>query len=161
VLSLAWVGCAAAASVLAVIAIRQVSRLIELRRQARAALEGAGAGSPASAGAREAGAERLLASASMALRARAHAEQGDFRQAIRYLFLATLSRLEETRHITYVPHKTNGAYLREVAGRADIVRALRSFSRIFDRSWYGESRPERGEFDVASTHYEQVLRATG
>ena len=150
----AWVLFAVAAAVLAVFVTRQIRHLLEVRRLAGRAEDAARTATPTQAP------ERLLPSAHMAQRAREHCERGDFKQAIRYLFLAALSRLEETRHVTYVPHKTNHAYLAEVAGQADIVQVLRPFILIFDRTWYGEHGPARPEFDVVNGYYRQVVRST-
>lgn len=152
---LAWVLFAIASAVLAVFVFRQVRHLIEVRRLSRRVEE------PAPASTAPEALERLLPSEQMARKAREFAAQGDFKQAVRYLFLAALSRLEEAQYVTYVPHKTNRAYLKEVAGRGDLIQALRPFILVFDRTWYGEHRPVRGEFDVAHTYYRQVVRSTG
>jgi hypothetical protein len=68
-------------------------------------------------------------------------DAGEYRLALRALFLATLAHLGERRMIAIAKSKSNGDYVRELALRArDRPELRRSFdeqSRVFDRSWYG------------------------
>jgi hypothetical protein len=68
-------------------------------------------------------------------------DAGEYRLALRALFLATLAHLGERRMIGIAKSKSNGDYVRELALRArDRLELRRSFdeqSRVFDRSWYG------------------------
>lgn len=68
-------------------------------------------------------------------------DAGEYRLALRALFLATLAHLGERRMIAIAKSKSNGDYIRELALRArDRLELRRSFgeqTRVFDRSWYG------------------------
>lgn len=63
--------------------------------------------------------------------------QGNYRLAVRLLYLQTLKRLSEAGQIQYKPEKTNQQYVYELAGspqQADFERLTRQFEFI----WYGD-----------------------
>jgi hypothetical protein len=68
-------------------------------------------------------------------------ESGDYRLAMRALFLATLAHLGERKLISISRTKSNGDYLRELGYRARQQQELQSrfgdSVRSFDRAWYG------------------------
>jgi hypothetical protein len=68
-------------------------------------------------------------------------DAGDFRLALRALFLATLSHLGERRMLAIVKSKSNGDYVRELALRARDRTEMRGrFTENvhrFDWAWYG------------------------
>jgi hypothetical protein len=68
-------------------------------------------------------------------RATALAEAGNYRQAMRYLYLATLLWLDEQRVLRYDPALTNREYLRRVD--VPLSEALLPVVDLFDRVWYG------------------------
>ena len=79
------------------------------------------------------------------IRAAERADEGDYRLALRYLFLATLLSLQEHGILELQPGLTNGEYLRQVATHAresqalsdSSLRALQQLTDAFDRVWYG------------------------
>ncbi|MBI3185194.1 MAG: DUF4129 domain-containing protein [Myxococcales bacterium] len=65
------------------------------------------------------------------------AARGDFREAVRSLYLALLSRLHRSGSIDYDPAKSNWDYLRGFRGRSEWVPPFRELTRRFDFTYYG------------------------
>lgn len=65
------------------------------------------------------------------------AAKGHFREAIRHLYLALLSRLHREGVIDYDPTKSNWEYLLAFKGGGDTKTAFRELTRRFDFAWYG------------------------
>ena len=72
---------------------------------------------------------------------------GDYRMAVRYLFLKTLQQLRDKGQITYEPDKTNSRYVFElpVNWRNDFSQLILQYEYV----WYGH-------FDINAGQYEQV-----
>jgi hypothetical protein len=87
---------------------------------------------PASA----AGAEVLTADTAFA-RAQELSHTGDYRTAVRYLYLSSLLLLDERDLLRYNRTQTNREYLRSVAHLPKLAATLREVIDIFDRVWYG------------------------
>lgn len=83
-----------------------------------------------------AGDENLTATRALN-RAEALAGGGDYRTAVRYLYLSTLLLLEEKGLLRYDRSLTNREYLRSVADFPKLAMALRRVIEIFERVWYG------------------------
>jgi hypothetical protein len=62
---------------------------------------------------------------------------GDYRTAVRYLYLSALLILDERGLLYYDRTKTNREYLRQVAGNERVAGLLREVIGVFDRTWYG------------------------
>ncbi|MFW6042431.1 MAG: DUF4129 domain-containing protein [Chloroflexota bacterium] len=62
---------------------------------------------------------------------------GDYRSAVRYLYLSTLLLLDERGVLRYDRTRTNGEYLESVAQRPELATTLKNVVDIFDRVWYG------------------------
>lgn len=62
---------------------------------------------------------------------------GDYRNAIRYLYMASLLRLDERRLIHYDRTLTNREHLWQVEQKPQIAARLRPVVETFDRVWYG------------------------
>jgi len=69
--------------------------------------------------------------------ARAFLAGGDFRQAIRALYLATLVYLHRQRLIDYNRARTNWHYVRHFRGETGSRSVLRALTQAFDEVWYG------------------------
>lgn len=74
--------------------------------------------------------------------ARQYRANGDFRLALRALYLGTLATLAEQSLVSPARGKTNAEYVSELQRRAkrlgtDFVAAFVSNTRLFERSWYG------------------------
>ena len=63
--------------------------------------------------------------------------QGDYRTAVRYLYLSSLLVLDEQGLLRYDRSRTNREYLRSVSSRPELAIPLRKVIDVFDRVWYG------------------------
>ncbi len=84
----------------------------------------------------QSGDENLTAEAAL-LRAQSLSGEGDYRAAVRYLYLSTLLLLEERGLLRYNRSLTNREYLRSVAHLPGLAARLRQVVEVFDRVWYG------------------------
>ncbi len=74
---------------------------------------------------------------------------GDYRTAVRYLYLSSLLRLDERGILRYDRTRTNREYLRSVAHLPHLSAILGEVIEIFDQVWYGYQ-----DLDAATyTHY--------
>lgn len=74
---------------------------------------------------------------------------GDYRMAVRYLFLKTLQQLRDKNQIIYEPDKTNSRYVYELP-----VNKRNDFSRLifqYEYVWYGH-------FEINRDQYEEVQK---
>lgn len=62
---------------------------------------------------------------------------GDYRTAVRYLYLSTLLLMEERGLFRYDRSLTNREYLRRVAHDPALSAILQDVVDVFDRVWYG------------------------
>ncbi len=92
-------------------------------------------------------------------------EAGDYRLAMRALFLATLAHLGERRLLAIVKSKSNGDYVRELRLRARDRRELQSrFTdsvRHFDRAWYGWHAVSRDQLDHFRSNHQHIVTDAG
>jgi uncharacterized protein DUF4129 len=84
----------------------------------------------------EASGERLTADSALQ-RAQTLSAAGDYRTAVRYLYLSSLLLLEERGLLRYDRSLTNREYLRSVANLPELAPILRDVVEVFDRVWYG------------------------
>ena len=82
------------------------------------------------------GAELLSSRAAMQ-RAHTLSSQGDYRNAVRYLYLSSLLILDEQGLLRYDRSRTNREYLRSVSSQPQLAGSLRDVIDVFDRVWYG------------------------
>jgi hypothetical protein len=81
------------------------------------------------------------------------AARGEFREAIRHLYLALLSRLHRDGVIDYDPTRSNWEYLLAFKGTAPTKTAFRELTRRFDFAWYGNL----GVDSLAYTMFRQLI----
>jgi hypothetical protein len=74
--------------------------------------------------------------------------KGDFRNAVRLVFLQSLKILSDKQHINWQPGKTNHDYLDEVQA-TDVKQGLGQLSYYFDYAWYGG-------FSISENQYQRV-----
>ena len=84
-----------------------------------------------------AGDDASLTAESALRRAQTLSQGGDYRTAVRYLYLSTLLLLEERGLLRYDRSQTNREYLRSLKGRPELASVLRDVIEVFDRVWYG------------------------
>jgi len=102
-----------------------------------------------------AGAEPLTAGQALS-RSRERAMAGDYRTAVRLLYLSTLLLLEERKLLRYDRTLTNREYLRQVADNASLGEALRPVVDTFDEVWYGQVEPDAGSYEAYARQVERV-----
>jgi hypothetical protein len=104
--------------------------------------------------------------ADMALqRAQQFSGDGDYRTAVRYLYLSSLLLLEERGLLRYNRSLTNREYLRSIAHQPEVAVILRDVISVFDRVWYGFQPLEQTEYEQYAQQVEilkkQRSRAEG
>ncbi|WP_026370168.1 DUF4129 domain-containing protein [Kallotenue papyrolyticum] len=88
-------------------------------------------------------------------RAQALAQQGDYRSAVRYLYLSALLWLDERKRLRYDRSLTNREVLEQARNDPALYQRLRPVVHTFERVWYG-LRP----LDSASYRaYQQQVQA--
>lgn len=85
--------------------------------------------------------------------------KGDYRLALRYLYLSTLLLLSDRGLIQYDRTRTNREYLQNVGHNPQLRATLQEIVEIFDRTWYGLSPPDAKTYDrfEALVHRLQTL----
>lgn len=99
--------------------------------------------------------------ASLAMdRARDLSKIGDYRQALRYLYLSTLLLLEERGLIRYDRSRTNLEYLQSIGDHPQLATHLREIIHIFERSWYGLQIPDAQTYDRFERQVQSIRELT-
>jgi hypothetical protein len=81
------------------------------------------------------------------------ARTGDYRRAVRYLYLQVLKQLSEKNLILWRIDKTNRDYLAELSATPH-KESFASLTEIFDYIWYGDFTADRAAFDNAKHHFD-------
>jgi len=79
----------------------------------------------------------VLTSKGAMQRAQTLSGQGDYRNAVRYLYLSSLLILDEHGVLRYDRSRTNREYLRSVSSKPELAKSLNDVIDVFDRVWYG------------------------
>lgn len=80
---------------------------------------------------------------------------GNYRQAIRLLYLQSLKTLSDKELIHWQINKTNSDYLTEVKDKP-WSRLFRSLTHHFEYIWYGEMTIEKDDFATMQIKYQQL-----
>ncbi|RME63501.1 MAG: DUF4129 domain-containing protein [Caldilineae bacterium] len=83
------------------------------------------------------------------------AQVGNYREAVRQLYLAALLHLDERGLIRYDPSLTNREVLAQTKPGAPVRVHLQPVVDVFDRVWYGIREPDRATYE----HYRQEIDA--
>jgi hypothetical protein len=81
--------------------------------------------------------EELLTSESAFRQAQTLSGTGDYRSAVRYLYLSSLLILDERNLLRYDRSLTNREYLGSIIDRPELAITLREVTDVFDHVWYG------------------------
>lgn len=100
-------------------------------------------------------AERNLSSTQSSQRALEQAAAGNYRDAIRYLYLTTLILLDERGLLRFDHSLTNREYLQRL-GPSRLTALLTPIVDTFDRTWYGHTLPTREEYDHYASMVDEV-----
>ncbi|NQX78059.1 DUF4129 domain-containing protein [Gilvibacter sp.] len=84
-------------------------------------------------------------------------QQGDYRLAVRYMFLKALKELSGKRLIEWHFEKTNNDYLRELESD-QLKDEFKTVSRLYDYVWYGEFPIDKQRFNQAAQRFEQLQK---
>lgn len=89
------------------------------------------------------------------------AREGDYRLALRFIYLALLVALDTGGVLRFDRSRTNWEYLRALraSGREDVYQAMTPLTREFDRVWYGLARADAADYARALSQYEALQAA--
>jgi len=89
------------------------------------------------------------------------AVKGEYRLALRALYLCSLSYLGETRLISIARYKSNFEYQRELIRRAHSKRELQDLFQqnllFFEKVWYGRHTVNNTDVDLFRDRYERIV----
>lgn len=89
------------------------------------------------------GEEKLLSSEEYLHEAKRQGEAGEWREAVRHLFLALLFSMQEKSWLRVEPWKTNWEYAAELQyNHPQAVDMFRRHAQIFEKVWYGQGKLE-------------------
>jgi hypothetical protein len=74
-------------------------------------------------------------------------QAGEYRPAVRLLFLESLKRMTEQEWINWKPNKTNHDYQREMADRSQ-AEEFRQLTFAYEYIWYGNFSLEASQFEA-------------
>jgi Domain of unknown function (DUF4129) len=88
------------------------------------------------------------------------AERGQYREALRSLYVATLGALDRAGVIAFEPARTNGQYLRAMAP-GELRQQFGAFTLLFDHRWYGHEPTQRADYELCRDLAARICEATG
>jgi hypothetical protein len=86
------------------------------------------------------------------------AKEGDYRVAVRYLYLSALLTLDERELLRYDRARTNREVLNSVAHLPELAGLLRQVIDVFDRVWYGYQPLERAAYTQYAARVAELRR---
>ena len=98
----------------------------------------------------------LLTSQGAFKRAEDLSVHGDYRNAIRYLYLSSLLVLDEQGVMRYDRSRTNREYLRGISSHPELAAPLRDVIEVFDRVWYGFQTVDENTYRSYVEHVEEL-----
>ena len=84
------------------------------------------------------------------------AQNGDFRSALRLVYLAVLLDLDDRELIRFDRTGTNWEYYRALKGHSKIQSTLRPVTMTFDRKWYGHEQASDEDYRTFVEAYQAV-----
>ena len=141
-------------SLIAVSLIIVLGGVVLIRRFSRGSVAGDGALADFAETGRPRAADELA-------RSRDAATSGDPRQAIHYLYLAVLLRLDEREHLHFDGALTNRELLPRLTAASALADPFEALVSQFDRLWYGQKRCTTEEYEAFRQLAERVWQAAG
>ncbi len=83
---------------------------------------------------------------------------GDYRSAVRYLYLSTLLLLDERDILRYDRTLTNREYVRNLRRAPRLARTFQDVVNVFDRVWYGNQTLDALDFEEYAGKVEDLKR---
>jgi hypothetical protein len=84
------------------------------------------------------------------------AKKGDYRTAIRRVYIALLLDLERRGKLPLHPSKTNRDYLNALQSERKIYPTFSTMTGTFEMTWYGQRGATEEEFNGFVSHYEEA-----
>ena len=102
------------------------------------------------------GFDKALTSDSAFERAQSLSRDGEYRSAVRYLYLSCLLLLDERGLLRYDHSKTNREVLRSVSDSPELAGPLQDVVEVFDNVWYGYHTLDEESFRHYSERVEEL-----
>ena len=99
--------------------------------------------------------EQILTPAQYRSEAEELYRKGEYRAAIRSLFLSFLRALEQKGYVVFIKNKTNREYLNELRTRRPVGQGVETFTRIYEETWYGMKACSSDDYESARKAYEK------
>ena len=100
--------------------------------------------------------DEMLTSTGALKRAETLSMHGDYRNAVRYLYLSSLLVLDEQGLMRYDRSRTNREYLRSVSSKPELAKPLRDVIDVFDRVWYGFENVDEQTYQSYVKHVDEL-----
>ena len=100
--------------------------------------------------------DEMLTSKGALKRAESLSMQGDYRNAVRYLYLSSLLVLDEQGLMRYDRSRTNREYLRSVSSKPELAKQLQDVIDVFDRVWYGFEKVDEQSYQSYVKHVDEL-----
>lgn len=100
--------------------------------------------------------DEFLTSSAAMQRAQSLSNQGDYRNAVRYLYLSSLLVLDERGVLRYDRSRTNREYLRSISSKPELSEPLGDVIDVFDRVWYGFDDVDDDTFQSYVKHVDEL-----
>jgi uncharacterized protein DUF4129 len=85
------------------------------------------------------------------------AEKGDFRTAIRRVYIALLLELELGGKLPLHPAKTNRDYLNDMRSQPEVFTTFSTMTGTFEMTWYGERGATAEEYNEFVSEYDNAV----
>jgi uncharacterized protein DUF4129 len=85
------------------------------------------------------------------------AVEGDFRTAIRRVYIALLLELEMRGKLPLHPAKTNRDYLNDMRSQPEVFMTFSTMTGAFERTWYGERGATEEEYSGFVSEYDKTV----
>jgi hypothetical protein len=105
--------------------------------------------------------EAGVTAAHLATQARQLAGKGDYRGAIRKLFVALLYDLDERKVVRLEADATNREYLAHIRALGRLYPVMLRMTDTFERVWYGGAEAGASDFAAFDTEFAEALRVVG
>ena len=105
--------------------------------------------------------DEIITSKAAFAKAQKLSRTGDYRSAVRYLYLSALLIMDERGVLRYDRSKTNREYLRSVTDTPELAKPLGEVIEVFDDVWYGYHDLEEDTFKRYSNRVEELKEKKG
>lgn len=89
-----------------------------------------------------------------------HIQSGQYREAVRYLYLNSLAILHKAQIIKWEERKTNTDYIFEITDRT-LKGTFKKVSYLYDYVWYGEFEPDQQQFEEMRKSFVELEKQLG